>query len=213
MAFEIKPRDIFGKRFGRLLVLSESKPASKWKTFVKCKCDCGAEKFIREDHIKSGRSKICGCLNREATLKSNSKHGGCRRSGHAPEFDVWVGMNSRCHNPSYPAFYRYGGRGISVCEKWHHSYANFISDMGRKPTPSHTIERLNNNGNYEPSNCKWATRKEQANNRRTNHFMTHAGKTLTASQWSEILGIHSLTLVARSKRGWSDEKTLTTPLR
>jgi hypothetical protein len=118
----------------------------------------------------------------------------------------WRAMLDRCSNRSYP---RYGGRGITVCDRWQSSFDNFISDMGHIP-PGLTIERINNNGNYEPGNCRWATRKEQNNNRRDTVFIEHNGERLNISQWAHKLQMSKETLVARIRRGWNKEVALTT---
>jgi len=121
-------------------------------------------------------------------------------------------MKSRCNNPNNVSFDNYGGRGISVCGRWD-KYQNFISDMGNRPTLKHTLDRIDNDGNYEPSNCRWATRKEQQRNRRTNHIIEFNGESKNITDWSNDLGIKLTTLIGRLDRGWSIEKTLTTPVK
>lgn len=209
-----KPVDpkLNGQRFGRLVAGDVIRRPGKW--YIQCKCDCGKEKLVRHDHLKSGRTSSCGCYKIEVTKLSNTRHGDCRRTeDHAPEFTAWVGMNDRCGNPRNPAFHRYGGRGIQVCEEWKESYPAFLAHVGRKPSPEHSIERINNDGNYEPKNVRWATKVEQCNNRRTNRFLEFRGKTQTIAQWGREVGISNLTIQARLKYGWSTEKTLTTPVR
>lgn len=218
--FDIRPeamqrikRDVFGKRFGRLTALPEAVSVSGHQVKVKFHCDCGVDKFIREDHVKSGRVRSCGCLNSELASARKTVHGcATRKHGKTPEFKVWIGIWQRCTDTRSPVYSRYGGRGITVCERWK-TFTNFLADMDCRPTPVHTIERKNNNLGYSPDNCEWATRTVQANNRRSNHLLTLNGVTLSAAEWGRKIGVDSLTLLARSYRGWSDSKTLTTPIR
>lgn len=132
-------------------------------------------------------------------------HGGCN----LPEYESWRHMTSRCRWSGNAWFSCYGGRGISVCDRWLHSFPNFYLDMGPKPSPHHTIERVNNNGNYEPGNCRWATPSEQSLNTRRNRRLTFDGKTLTIMEWSKITGLHRNTLSERIKSGWPTELALT----
>ncbi len=140
------------------------------------------------------------------------KHGNGTRGMVTPEYRSWAGLRSRCLNPNSPKFRIYGGRGIKVCERWD-EFKNFISDMGQKPTPDHTIERVDRNGNYEPSNCVWATPKAQARNRSTNHILTVNGVSKTMVLWSEQSGIKLKTLAQRIRKGWSDSDAVLKPLR
>lgn len=129
-----------------------------------------------------------------------------------PEYNTWCNMLQRCRTSS-PAYSLYGGRGISVCERWVNSFDDFVSDMGRRPAGA-SIERIDNNRGYEPSNCKWATKQEQANNRRSNRLIEHGGQTKTLAQWAAALGMQQQTLHARLNRsGWPTEHALTRPLR
>jgi len=129
-----------------------------------------------------------------------------------PEFRVWQSMLTRCFNKKANAYHMYGGRGITVCKRWRHSFLNFISDIGRRPTPKHSIERKNNNGDYTPDNCCWATVLQQANNTRTNVNLSFQGRTQTIAQWSREIGIKRGTIQRRLKRGWTVEKTLNVPV-
>ena len=132
---------------------------------------------------------------------------------HSPENMAWREMRKRCYSVQHARYADYGGRGISVCERWKASFEAFYEDMGPRPSSSHSLERINNDGNYEPGNCRWATPQEQARNRRNNRLLTFQGKTLCAAEWSAITGIHYNTLYGRIAKGWSDERVLTTPVR
>src|SRR5216684_477049 len=126
-----------------------------------------------------------------------------------PEYGAWHQMKSRCETPSNKAFKNYGARGITLCERWH-DFAAFFADMGPRPTPEHSIERVNNNGPYSPDNCKWGTKLEQGRNKRTTVFLTLGEVTRTLTEWCEVTGIKDATLRRRLVRGWSEERTLTT---
>jgi len=130
----------------------------------------------------------------------------------SPEHNSWSNMKQRCYDKNHNRFYRYGGRGIKVCDRWLHSFENFLSDMGAKPTSKHTLERKNINGNYEPENCEWATQKEQQNNRSNNAYFTANGKTQSIEQWSAETGIKYRTIMRRIKY-WHKSKVLTVPPR
>lgn len=124
------------------------------------------------------------------------------------EYSIWVNMRSRCKYPSMINYERYGGRGITVCERWEHSFEAFYADMGPCPTPQHSLDRINNAGNYEPDNCKWATLLEQANNKRNNRVLSVAGLTMTLPSWCRLLKLNYGTVMGRLRRGWPESKAL-----
>lgn len=193
-----------GDTVGRLTILAIGHPAQSYRYKAVCQCTCGSDPLvIRLDAIRSGRTISCGCFQKEQTFK----HG---LSTH-PLYHVLRHMKSRCSNSDDPAFKDYGGRGIRVCERWQ-SIANFVEDMGDSYQPGLEIERIDNDGNYEPGNCRWATCKEQANNRRNQVTLTFNGQTKSLAAWSEEIGIPYGTLWTRiSVKGWSIDRALTTP--
>jgi hypothetical protein len=155
---------MIGQIFSRLRVVEIVSTGRKAKWL--CICACGTERTIRRDALIQGTTKSCGCLVREHLKRGQERttHGDCRQRP-TPEYRAWRGMKTRCMNPKKQHYERYGGRGITVCERWISNYEFFLADMGRKPSPKHSLDRINNNGNYEPSNCRWATKKEQIANR------------------------------------------------
>jgi hypothetical protein len=131
---------------------------------------------------------------------------------HRPLYVLWTGIKTRCYNPNEKIYPYYGGRGIRLCERWH-NFVAFESDMGPRPSPKHSIDRIDNNGDYTPENCRWATRLEQSGNRRNNIQLTHNGETHHVKEWARRVGLTYETLLVRVKRGWSTDKALTTPAR
>lgn len=204
--------DLTGHRSGRLVVLGRAPTGvsadggryGRWNVA----CDCGATTVVSTDNLRGRRpTRSCGCLVREVNAELRRIHGhAARRTGkRSREYRTWEAMNRRCSATS-DAFRNYGGRGIRVCDAWS-SFETFLVDMGPAPTRG-TIERKNNNGNYEPGNCRWATYREQANNRRSNFIITANGETRTSAEWSRIVGIGASCIRKRIKRGWSAEAAL-----
>lgn len=192
-----------GKKFGRLLVLNRiKKQGAKKYSLYECLCDCGNKIITRSDTIQKGIS--CGCFQKEQVTshgKSNSQ-----------VYKTWRSMKYRCYNENNPAYVHYGHRGIKVCDRWLESFENFYADMGDPPSENHSIDRIDNNGDYIPENCRWATWEEQENNKSTNVFLTYKDETKTMAEWCKKLNMPMSTLHNRLKR-WSIEKALSTAIR
>lgn len=202
-------KDITGQKFGRLTALRVAPEKTSKQFDWECACECGRHKIIKGSNLRRGLTKSCGCILSEVTTKRNLTHGG----SHTPEYRTWAQMRRRCLDPNDSCFKKYGAVGITVCERWG-SFPLFLQDMGLKPTPRHTIDRYpNQRGNYEPGNCRWATYKEQAQNRSSNAMLDFGGRRQTMGQWATETGIKIGTLWARIEAGWSVEDSLLTPTR
>lgn len=199
-----KFRDLTRIKVGRLTVISRAPNLSNINSGTQwnCVCDCGQKRIVGSGNLLRGRAKSCGCLHKEIVAAKSTKHGRIN----TPEYKIWKGMKGRCYMPTNGSYVNYGARGISVCDRWRQSFESFLTDMGSRPSAKHSIERIDVNGNYEPSNCKWATRFEQENNKRTNVFVTWNGKTLTYSQWARELNENPATIRERYLRTGSFEK-------
>lgn len=206
--------DRTGQRFGRLTVLSRAVVPGR-ATHWHCLCGCGNRVVVDAKKLPNGHTQSCGCLQREKAHSANIKHGQSSypNGGRCTkEYNTWFLMLRRCNKVGSRLYEDYGGRGIRVCERWH-TFAFFYADMGRAPSPSHSLDRIDNDGHYSPENCKWATAKEQRRNQRRIVLIEHAGRKLTPMEWSEITGISNKRIHARIKiLGWTVEKALTTPV-
>lgn len=195
-----------GTRYGMLTVLKDLGLINKY-TMILVRCDCGEERKVRYSGLRSGNSTSCG---RCSLVKHGYAH------NHHPEpikkstYRIWCGIIQRCTNPNATHYKSYGGRGVLICERWR-EFENFIADMGTRPTVRHSIERVNVNGNYDPSNCKWALPDEQARNRRNVRQIEYNGEVKTIADWARAIKVSERCLGMRLRSGWSVEKALTTP--
>ena len=203
---------MIGEKFGRLTVVESNghrtKPSGQKYNVWLCKCDCGNDTIVSVHKLRTGSTKSCGCIRRENLSSGIRKTHGMHNT---PEYETWCAMIKRCNNEKCDSYKNYGGRGITVCNEWL-DFEKFYADMGNRPKNS-TIERINVNGNYEPCNYKWATKKEQGRNKRTNRLIEFRGSTRCLSELAEQYKINMKTLWARLKSGWSMEKALTVPIR
>lgn len=201
--------DITGKRFGRLTILKKAEKKNGKKLFWLCKCDCGLTKEIDGDPIRRGAVVSCGCYSRERTSIRMSQISTTHGMSNTNIWWRWAGMRERCTNKKTNNYKNYGGRGIKVCDRWL-TFENFYEDMKAGYSAGLSLERIDNNGNYEPGNCRWATRKEQMRNYRRNRLITHKGETKTLQEWSESTGLKSSTIRMRlSTYKWSPNDALT----
>jgi hypothetical protein len=205
-----KPVDLTGEHFGRLTVVRYEGRNHRHR-FWKCRCDCGGITVSRGDALASGLSKSCGCLNREIVSRSATKHGQAWPKC-TPEYRAWAAILQRCFNHKSRAYRNYGARGIVVCDRWRESFDAFFSDVGNRPSKAHSLDRYpNNNGNYEPGNVRWATKRQQSQNTRATRNVTLEGLSLCITEWARRLGIAPNTLRYRVKAGWDIHRILNTP--
>ena len=202
--------DLKGQQYGFLSVVNfagistGSRPERLWL----CKCKCGAEITVRQNNLRSNHTKSCGCHMKQTSAIINRKHGYTK----TPTYIAWANMKGRCLNKNNKNYLNYGDRGITVCAKWLNSFQAFIDDMGEKPGKGYSIERIDVNGNYEPSNCKWATTAEQNRNYRRNIYIEYNGRTQCLKDWATELGMCPSVLRYRIKAGWSVDDAFKIPV-
>lgn len=200
-----------GSKYGRWTVTGSASPAimgsGKKRSRVTCTCSCGKVKIIHASNLTSGNSTSCGCYRNERISQTCKTHG----MTNTPTFKTWQSMLQRCGNPNYKKYSDYGGRGITVCERWL-KFENFLEDMGLKP-PGLTLERAKNEEGYSAANCIWATPKQQGNNRRSTVVLCVDGVSKPLTSWAEEFGIKRHTLANRIRLGWSHEAAVKTPLK
>lgn len=197
-----------GMKFGRLIVVREANRDQRNERQWLCRCDCGNEVVAPAYRLKSGNTNSCGCYRSQRQSETHATH----KRTNTPEYESWSGMKKRCFNRRCKSYPDYGGRGITVCDRWSKSFQAFLDDMGLKPDSANSIERVNNNGNYEPGNCKWGTAVEQNRNKRNSRILTMDGTSMTVAAWSDRTGIDMSTILQRKARGWTDSDALTRPL-
>lgn len=195
--------DIAGQRFGRLTAIKRlgSPPKCRGSIWL-VRCDCGNEREVYLGNLRKGRTTSCGCYRRERVIEGSYQHGQSKTVTH----NAWCAMFDRCNNPNNKRFNRYGGRGIKVCARWH-TFEHFLADMGERPDGL-SIDRIDNDGDYEPGNCRWATPHQQARNTSRNKHLTYNGITLCQADWAKTLGVTPMALVYRL-RHWPYDKVFT----
>ena len=201
--------DLTGGKYGRLVILSRAKdyiqPNGKKRIMWNCMCDCGSTITAFGDNIKKGVTTSCGCYRKECTSKRISVH----NDTNTRLYGVWCTMKSRCYNRAVKHYHRYGGRGIVVCDEWKNSFKSFKDwSINNGYSEGLSIDRIDNNGDYSPTNCRWVSFKIQANNRKSNKLLTYKGETHNLTEWAKIININPKTLFSRLYSGWSIERML-----
>lgn len=198
--------DLVGRRFDKLLVLSYAGPAKRWQHRWLCQCDCGKTSEVQGGNLKSRNTKSCGCDRVHVTRANKTTHGCAVHGRQSAEYRIWCGIKERCYRSQSKSYADYGARGITMSTAWSESFEQFLHDMGPRPTKKHSIERRNNDGNYECGNCIWATAKQQAANRRPRsdtRWVDHNGQLVPAATKARLCGIPVSTLYARLTRSES----------
>lgn len=204
-----KLTDYTGQKIGRLTVISRAEN-DKYGVRWNCVCDCGKKKIVSATCFRSGHTKSCGCLFMEVHLATCTTHGATASTDPIVRraYSSWITMRRRCGDEKFVVYANYGGRGIRVCERWISSFKTFLEDMGPPPTARHTVDRINIDGNYEPSNCRWATAKQQCRNTRSNRMLNINGVEKPMAQWAEEVGFKYQKLWSRVRRGLTGEALL-----
>lgn len=188
-----------GDRFGRLVVDTTGASA-------RCLCDCGRTTVVQRKLLVRGHTRSCGCLKEEWNRRGRRTHGLSKTK----EYRSWKAAKGRCYNAANAKYPLYGGRGIIVCDRWRDDFPMFLADMGPCPA-GHTLDRIDVHGDYSPDNCRWATTREQAQNRQHQVLLTHDGRTLAVSEWARVIGVNPNSLMLRLTRGWTATRALTSP--
>ncbi len=208
----MKQLDLTGVRYGRLTIVARAGLSARGETQWVAHCDCGNAHVVKTRHLRHGGTQSCGCMRNELASARLSrrltKHGLSRTRA----YNIWHSMMARCYDPRHKAYPGYGARGIKVCERWH-SVEAFVVDMDEPPTRGHSIDRIDNTKGYEPGNCRWATAREQAQNRSSSVFHEHAGLRLCLSEWANRVGISPDTLAKRLIAGYPFELAITQRVR
>ena len=196
--------NLVNQKFDKLLVIEKTDVRISKKVFWKCLCDCGNIKYVQTYHLTKGIIQSCGCSSTKYKQTEFTK----------PLYIIWQGMKNRCYNPKHENYVNYNGKGISICDEWKDDFELFynwsISNGYKKGL---SIDRINNNGNYEPSNCRWVTKREQMWNTSKNKIIEYKNETRCMAEWCDILNLNYETIQSRFHRGWNVEKTFETPIR
>lgn len=203
--------NLIGRKFGRLTVIERAENYKNGSTRWLCRCECGKELILLRSSIVSGHTKSCGCYSRDYHRETRYKHGGVNTR----LYSIYKNVKARCYQPTARHYDCYGGRGISVCDEWleENGFENFKTwALGNGYADNLTLDRIDPNGNYEPSNCRWITRKEQGNNRRNTIYIVINGNTKPLAIWCDEYGIDKGTAYGRYKRGWKPEDIFTKPI-
>jgi hypothetical protein len=205
----MKMIDLTGQCFDRWVVLGRAENTAQRQAQWLCRCECGNERVLKSIVLRKRLSRSCGCLKLEILAKRSTKHGHSPAAKVSPTYNSWAGMVARCTNPRHTHYAYYGGRGITVCDRWL-VFADFLADMGEKPNGL-SIDRIDNSKGYEPGNCRWATATRQMRNKRNNRILVFNGEPRSVAEWGEILGIPPAMIRDRMATGWTVEKALSTP--
>lgn len=200
--------DIEGQIFGWLVVLHRDRTKPKGHAWWMCLCKCGNFHSVKSYDLRTGQTKSCGCMRATINISMAQQHNVVHGLRNSPEYNVWRAMKKRCSLKSSQGYQRYGGRGITVCDEWENSFQAFYRDMGPRPSPSHSIDRIDNDKGYSPENCRWATIYDQANNKSNNVLLTYQGEKRTLAQCAQALNLPRARLYKRRDAGWSDDEIL-----
>lgn len=207
--------DLTGQKFGRLTVIEKAEASNNHGILWRCKCDCGNVCEVRSNYLRGGQTQSCGCYRSELSAQiakrmgeANVKHGKCRRGKRDPLFNVWYTMKARCKYPHHISYQNYGARGITVCDEWQEFESFYEWAMANGYKKGLEIDRIDCEGNYEPSNCRFVTRLENSRNKRNTTYLTAHGERRPLVEWAEILNVNMRTIWSRLNRGWSEEEAL-----
>lgn len=203
------------QKYGRWTVIKPAPRSAKGNLRWQCRCDCGADSLVLQRTLLDGRSRSCGCLSVEVFVARTSKRRrthGHTVGGYTPEYRAWLHMRNRCYNPNVKKFENHGGRGITVCDRWRDSFENFLADMGQRPSPKHSIDRIDNDGHYEPGNCRWAMPRVQQGNKSNNIRVEVEGESLALRHACDRYGVNYKLVHLRLRRGWPLDDAMARPI-
>ena len=197
--------NLVGKKYNKLTVIKFDHVNKHGQAMWLCRCDCGNKTVVNGRNLRNNNTKSCGCLIKGASTRVGKKTHGMSKS---PEFIAWRSMKNRCTNKQCKSFKNYGGRGIKVCDRWIESFQNFYDDMGQRPSKKHSIDRIDNDGDYTPENCRWTTDIKQNNNLRRNVYIECDGETKTIAEWSKFLNVPYFKIHYRLHNGFDMEQVI-----